>query len=190
MVLQDETPVFGDTTSQKEVLLYAALASQWREPPKDALDKLVLEASDAAALGGYEMLRYTPFDAAVKRTESTVREAAGGRVIRASKGAAHVIAALLGPGSEADRAKLDAAVDALASRGVRSLAVAKAEGESVGQWALVGLLTFLDPPRPDTAETLRRVAAMGVGVKMITGDNTRSACSRPLSCDGRKPSLY
>jgi H+-transporting ATPase len=33
------------------------------------------------------------------------------------------------------------------------------------------MLTFLDPPRPDTAETLRRAREYGVDVKMITGDH-------------------
>jgi H+-transporting ATPase len=33
------------------------------------------------------------------------------------------------------------------------------------------MLTFLDPPRPDTAETLRRAREYGVDVKMVTGDH-------------------
>jgi H+-transporting ATPase len=34
---------------------------------------------------------------------------------------------------------------------------------------LQGILTFLDPPRPDTKDTLERAMAYGVDVKMITG---------------------
>ena len=34
-----------------------------------------------------------------------------------------------------------------------------------------GLLTFLDPPRPDTKETVRLSRVNGVAVKMITGDH-------------------
>ena len=33
------------------------------------------------------------------------------------------------------------------------------------------MLTFLDPPRPDTAETLQKARTNGVTVKMITGDH-------------------
>ena len=46
-----------------------------------------------------------------------------------------------------------------------------------------GLLTFLDPPRPDTAETLQRAKCNGVAVKMITGDHLLIAkeTSRMLS---------
>ncbi|CAD2222356.1 haloacid dehalogenase-like hydrolase, putative [Angomonas deanei] len=36
---------------------------------------------------------------------------------------------------------------------------------------MAGILTFLDPPRPDTKETIRRSKQYGVDVKMITGDH-------------------
>jgi H+-transporting ATPase len=38
-------------------------------------------------------------------------------------------------------------------------------------WRLSGLLTFLDPPRPDTKQTLDAAMAAGVDVKMIPGDS-------------------
>ncbi len=37
--------------------------------------------------------------------------------------------------------------------GIRTLAVAKMEGHN-GEWKMMGLLTFLDPPRPDTKQTI------------------------------------
>ena len=36
---------------------------------------------------------------------------------------------------------------------------------------LVGLLVFLDPPKNDAAEALRRLAGLGITVKVVTGDN-------------------
>jgi P-type Mg2+ transporter len=36
---------------------------------------------------------------------------------------------------------------------------------------LVGLLVFLDPPKPDAAQALRRLADLGIAVKVVTGDN-------------------
>lgn len=39
-----------------------------------------------------------------------------------------------------------------------------------GPWQLVGLLPLFDPPRHDSAETIRRALHLGVNVKMITGD--------------------
>ena len=59
----------------------------------------------------------------------------------------------------------------LGSRGIRSLAVARTVGSVDGPWQMVGLLTFLDPPRPDTKDTIDRSNAFGVAVKMITGDH-------------------
>ncbi|KAG2699894.1 hypothetical protein I3843_07G208800 [Carya illinoinensis] len=39
-----------------------------------------------------------------------------------------------------------------------------------GTWQFVGLLPLFDPPRHDSAETIRRALNLGVNVKMITGD--------------------
>merc|ERR1719163_161918 len=36
---------------------------------------------------------------------------------------------------------------------------------------MVGIFTFLDPPRPDTKRTIERAMMQGVSVKMITGDH-------------------
>lgn len=37
-------------------------------------------------------------------------------------------------------------------------------------WQFVGLLSLFDPPRHDSAETIRRALNLGVNVKMITGN--------------------
>jgi H+-transporting ATPase len=53
------------------------------------------------------------------------------------------------------------------------MAIAKtdsAPGEN-DHWRFLGLLTFLDPPRPDTAKTIADAKKFGVQVKMITGDH-------------------
>lgn len=60
-------------------------------------------------------------------------------------------------------------VQSLGLRGIRSLAVAKTNDS--GHWEFLGLLTFLDPPRPDTKQTIEDANKYGVAVKMITGDH-------------------
>ena len=70
------------------------------------------------------------------------------------------------------RENLEAAVDDYACRGVRCIAVARTDDQ--GRWAFMGLITFLDPPRPDTKSTIENCNLLGVGVKMITGDQVRS----------------
>lgn len=36
-------------------------------------------------------------------------------------------------------------------------------------WQFLGLMPLFDPPRHDSAETIRRALNLGVSVKMITG---------------------
>ena len=51
-----------------------------------------------------------------------------------------------------------------ASRGLRSLGVCSSvDGGRI--WHLVGLISLLDPPRPDSAETIRRAQGLGVEVR-------------------------
>ena len=38
-----------------------------------------------------------------------------------------------------------------------------------GLWQFVGLMPLFDPPRHDSADTIRRALNLGVNVKMITG---------------------
>ena len=52
-------------------------------------------------------------------------------------------------------------------------------------WKFVGVLTFLDPPRFDTKQTIEEAMEMGVDVKMITGDNVLIARGEVRIDDGR-----
>lgn len=71
--------------------------------------------------------------------------------------------------------KVHAVIDKFADRGLRSLAVCRQEvpeksKDSAGApWQFIGLLSLFDPPRHDSAETIRRALNLGVNVKMITG---------------------
>jgi H+-transporting ATPase len=42
-------------------------------------------------------------------------------------------------------------------------------------WRFVGILPMLDPPRHDTAQTIKNIQAAGIKVKMITGDHLNIA---------------
>ncbi|KAG8375333.1 hypothetical protein BUALT_Bualt10G0089300 [Buddleja alternifolia] len=58
-----------------------------------------------------------------------------------------------------------------ASKGAPEQEVPEKKKESPGgPWQLVGLLPLFDPPRHDSAETIKRALNLGVNVKMITGD--------------------
>jgi H+-transporting ATPase len=169
MVLQDETPIYAPGESQESVLIYAALAAKWKEPPRDALDRLTLGAVKMEQLDHFEQLDFLPFDPTIKRTEGTVRDQRTGETFKTSKGAPHVIMQLLPAGDDIVREAIEKDVVRLGARGTRSLAVAKTDAGGV--WRMMGLLTFLDPPRPDTKQTITEAQDYGVEVKMITGDH-------------------
>lgn len=58
---------------------------------------------------------------------------------------------------------------ALASRALARSRLAGAADEA--QMTLRGLLAFLDPPKPGAAQAIGRLAAGGVSVRLVTGDN-------------------
>ncbi len=49
------------------------------------------------------------------------------------------------------------------------------------------MLTFLDPPRPDTKKTIEDALAYGVPVKMITGDHLKIAIKTAKDLNMRNP---
>ncbi|RZR71684.1 hypothetical protein BHM03_00006356 [Ensete ventricosum] len=86
------------------------------------------------------------------------------------------IVGMLPDPKEDARKKVHAMIGKFADRGLRALGVARQEvpeasKESAGApWQFMGLLPLFDPPRHDSAETIRRALNLGVNVKMITGD--------------------
>eukprot|EP01047_Picozoa_sp_COSAG01_P049062 COSAG01_NODE_4827_length_4711_cov_3.478534_1_plen_1101_part_00 len=193
MELQDDTPIFTPGVTRDDVLMNAALAAKWKEPPKDALDTLVLKSFNLSKLSPYTMIDHIPFNPVDKRTESTIQGPDG--FFKVSKGAPHVILHMA-HNSAAIHDQVEGVVNDFARRGIRCLSVARTQprakpfmpkdvpttptpqGNGVPHpgddevWEYLGVITFLDPPRADTAETIRRAKEFGVGVKMITGDQT------------------
>jgi len=166
MEIQPETPIYEEGETQYTLLRYAAMAAKWKEPAKDALDTLVLKAVDMPSLENVEQLAYMPFDPTVKRTEGTVVE--NGKTFKCTKGAPNILLRLVGVDQELSK-KVDDDVKYFGEKGTRCLAVAKSDED--GKWKFLGLLTFLDPPRPDTKKTISDAREYGVQVKMITGDH-------------------
>merc|ERR550537_1355454 len=203
MHIQEYTPVYSEGENQYSLLRLAAMAAKWHEPARDALDKLVLGCDtnpngvDLKSMDCIQQLDYLPFDPIIKRTEGTVIDKSGkidgGRKFKTSKGAPQVLLKLVKKSGGCDDAlakKIEDDVTALGKRGIRAIAVAKTV--SIGAtkeqdvWKMMGLLTFLDPPRPDTKETVRLAKVNGVAVKMITGDHLLIALetSRVLDMGG------
>ncbi|WP_239309734.1 MULTISPECIES: magnesium-translocating P-type ATPase [unclassified Frankia] len=141
----------------------------WRAPPVPG---------QLAALGAYTRLGTLPFDHDRKMVSVLVRDTAD-QITLVTKGA---------PESVLDRC-LDVpqtARDQLAAEfaaGNRVVAVAtRPTTEDRAPTAaderhlrLAGLLVFLDPPKPDAAGALTRLAGLGIAVKVVTGDNAAVA---------------
>ena len=148
-----------------QVILNGALAS--RTESNDTIDLAVVDGlKDKDALKGYEVVHFTPFDPVHKRTEATVK-AKDGKTFKVTKGAPQVILALSTNAGQVKSA-VEKAVNEFATRGFRSLGVARAEGD--GQWQFLGVLPLFDPPREDAKTTIASAAKMGVNIKMLTGD--------------------
>ena len=178
MEIQKETPIYLPGETQYSTLRYAAMATKWHEPARDALDTMTHNAADLPSLDTGELAvvqtDFLPFDPVVKRTEGTLKLIASGKSFQVTKGAPHVLLDLCSADGNTEQAslknKIDRDVHSFGKRGIRCMAVAKTSLET-GKWQMVGLLTFLDPPREDTKATIHRSMAFGVEVKMITGDH-------------------
>ncbi|KAI7995169.1 hypothetical protein LOK49_LG11G01391 [Camellia lanceoleosa] len=106
-----------------------------------------------------------------------------GKMHRVSKGAPEQILNLTHNKSDIER-RVHSVIDKFAERCLHSLAVAYQEvpegrKESAGgPWQFIGLMPLFDPPRHDSAETIRRALNLGVNVKMITEENAFSEAQR------------
>jgi H+-transporting ATPase len=158
-------PFCLEQTTPDQLILAAALAS--RSENDDTIDQAVLGAlTDKEVLKPFEITHFQPFDPVRKRTEATVRGDDGTR-FKVTKGAPQVIQALVSDATDAKDA-VEKAVNDFARRGFRALGVARADHD--GNWRLLGVLSLFDPPRDDARSTVARAAAMGVRIKMVTGD--------------------
>ncbi|OWM69771.1 ATPase 4, plasma membrane-type-like isoform X2 [Punica granatum] len=166
--------VFAKGVDADLVVLMAARASRMEN--QDAIDAAIVGmlADPKEARAGIQEVHFLPFNPTDKRTALTYIDSEG-RMHRVSKGAPEQILNLVHNKSEIER-RVHAMIDKFAERGLRSLAVAYQEvpegkKESAGgPWQFIGLMPLFDPPRHDSADTIRRALNLGVNVKMITGD--------------------
>ncbi|KAL2914523.1 hypothetical protein HK105_205872 [Polyrhizophydium stewartii] len=117
---------------------------------------------------GFRINEFIPFNPVSKFTEATVTDAATGLRFRCIKGAPQVVIEMCGGHAEATAVVVD-----LARRGLRALGVARTAtvvDPASACFQLVGLISLLDPPRPDSAHTIRECRGLGISFKMITGD--------------------
>ena len=155
---------------ENDLLLFSALAS--REEDQDPIDLAILTKtkSTPAISDTIEHLKVTsfkPFDPVIKRTEATVQGDDGSQ-FKVTKGAPQAILALI-ENKKSISNKLTGDVNEFAKKGYRALGVARTDKEN--KWQFAGLIGLFDPPREDSAQTIKTAQSMGVNVKMVTGDH-------------------
>ncbi len=158
-----------------ELMLTATLAASRKKKGLDAIDKAFLKSlinypRAKAAMPQYKVLEFHPFDPVSKKVVALVESPEGEKII-CVKGAPLFVLKTVEedhPIPEDVHEAYENKVAEFASRGFRSLGVARKRGE--GHWEIMGIMPCLDPPRDDTAQTVSEARVLGLRVKMLTGD--------------------
>lgn len=138
----------------------------------NALDVALWEAATVerrAAAERYRVIERNAFDYQRQMMSVVVEKPDGNRIVVA-KGASESIEALC----PAMDPRLHEAVLKQLDAGNRTVVVAVSNGEDAG-FRPAGALTFTDEPKGDAAESLRRLSALKIQVKVVTGDSARTA---------------
>ncbi len=185
-VVRLEGAVDAEGRASDDVLVLAAINAALETGIDSPLDAAIAAARPIAA-SHYEKRGEVPFD--FERRRVTVGIADGEAMVLVTKGAFErvvEVCAFLADGrpmDEAGRVALTRRHDAWSAEGIRVLAIATRRLEAgapvtrVAETAMTfrGFATFADRVKPDVAEAVTGLAALGVGVKLITGDNRHVA---------------
>ena len=165
---------------------------------KNIVDKAIIQyaKSHDVDISNYKKLDEIPFDYTRKRASIVVAHHDRYRVI--VKGALEEIIkvcdmARIGEKEEPINKKIIEQVnknaEELSKKGMQVIALAiKPEYEGIDKFSiedekdftLIGLIAFLDPPKPSAEVTIKKLKEYGVDIKILTGDNafaTKSICS-------------
>jgi H+-transporting ATPase len=178
---------FKDGFGEADILAWAAAASSADgQDPIDTAIRAAAALRPSAQQVDLTVLRFVPFDPAVKMAEALAVDRTG-RQIRVAKGAPIAVAAV---------APLSAAVTTqlqhFTELGYRTLVVAAGPPDEL---VVVGLIALSDPPRDDSRHLLAELASLGVRTVMVTGDAAATAAtvahaiglSGPVRPPGRLP---
>jgi Mg2+-importing ATPase len=179
-----------DGTVSAEALRLAFLNAAFETGIDNPLDAALVAAGQRAGLTtqGWRKIDEIPYDFLRKRLSIVVAADDGGAQRIITKGAfANVLAICtqVARGTDTvalddeERARLDRWFQEQGSRGLRLLALATRTVEprkaysrdDEADMCFAGFLVFLDPPKATARHTLDRLAALGIGIKVITGDN-------------------
>lgn len=178
------------TFSKRDVALYAALASN-RDKKEDAIDRSVIQhfdrvfgANGMQLTGEYTRTRNVGFNPIYKRVLYEYTHPKVGKITIAKGLPTKVLDTADGGVDDAadqwvvqDADKLRAIVKKtdldFSKAGYKTLGIVVKIND--GPFVYCGILPMLDPPRHDTAQTIKNLVNAGIEVKMITGDHLNIA---------------
>lgn len=188
-----------DATGQDnpQVLALAYLNSYFESGLKSPLDDAILAHEDID-VSAWSKIDEVPFDFERRRVSVLVQRAQARRLV--VKGAPEDVLRLCtqyqdaagntAPLDEGAQARINALFDRLGEEGFRVLGIAwrdvaldhpHAVVSDESELVFAGFAAFLDPPKASAGDALRAMAASGVAVKIVTGDNervTRHVCTQ------------
>jgi Mg2+-importing ATPase len=177
----------GHGAESQRAYAYAYINSQFESGMKSPLDEAIL-AAHPFDMTGWSKIDEVPFDFERRRVSVLVEQDAKRRLI--VKGAPEDLLRLSGQyeGADGEARPLDAetrgifaaTLDALGGQGYRALGVASRAVDASHLTAAItdesdlvfsGFAVFLDPPKASAGVTIQAMAAAGISVKVLTGDN-------------------
>lgn len=196
IALARHTDVAGNESD--EVLGFAYLNSYYQTGLKNLLDRAVLDHVELNTQmdisGNYRKIDEIPFDFERRRMSVVVSEREEHHEL-ICKGAVEEVLAIctkvrhenkVYPVDASVRDRLQRVTQRLNQEGLRVVAVAMKEippdqlvysTADESELTLVGYIAFLDPPKESAAPGLAALAAHGVTVKVLTGDNEQVAAA-------------
>ena len=170
--------VDGFGKESDETFFWGYLSSRHLTGVRGVLDKAI-EDHKKINVAGWEKIDEMPFDAERKLESVVVKN--GNETVLIAKGAPEEILKNTDTYGGADaKKKIIKEYEALSADGFRVLAIGikkvphkntpygKADEKKL---SFVGFLAFLDPPKKTVKDTLKKMAAHHVDIKIITGDN-------------------
>ena len=182
-----------DGMASAQVRLWALLNASLQTGLANPLDEAITAGkSEGDDLGLYSKVDEIPYDFVRKRLSVVIRQSNQAEDLMICKGAVqNVVEACTSiinatstlPLDEAQVREINDRLRGWSMQGYRVLALAMRRfsrqdaylREDETGLAFAGFLLFLDPPKPGMAETLKALAARGIKVKVVTGDNRYAA---------------
>ncbi|CAI7604878.1 unnamed protein product [Penicillium pancosmium] len=168
-------PFTSPGITSDELMLTACLTATRKKTGIDAIDRVFIKSLRKYPLAKkllptFHVLEFHPFDPVAKKVTAIVESQEGEKMICVKGAPIQVLQTVKQNHSIPENVESAylAKVAEFATRGFRALGVARKRGSE--PWEILGIMPCYDPPRHDTANTIREAKRLGLQIKMLTGD--------------------